>query len=57
MAVASNPYRPYLDTTVGVRDLATDIRIFQVELDDPGERESFAYRPGQFAFVSAFGVG
>ena len=57
MAVASNPYRPYLGTTVGVRDLATDIRMFQVELNDPEERESFAYRPGQFALVSAFGVG
>jgi sulfhydrogenase subunit gamma (sulfur reductase) len=57
MAVASNPYRPYLGTTVGVRDLATDIRMFQVELNDPEERESFAYRPGQFALVSALGVG
>jgi NAD(P)H-flavin reductase len=42
---------------VGVRDLATDIRLFQVEFDDPHEREGFTYRPGQFAFVSAFGVG
>jgi NAD(P)H-flavin reductase len=57
MAVASNPYRPYLGTTVGVSDLATDIRMFQVELNDPEERESFAYRPGQFALVSALGVG
>lgn len=55
--MARNPYRPYLGTLVGVRDLATDIKMFQVELDDPEERESFAYRPGQFAFVSAFGVG
>ena len=57
MALATNPYRPYLGTLVGVMDMATDIKVFQVELDDPEEREGFAYRPGQFAFVSAFGVG
>ncbi len=57
MTLATNPYRPCLGTLVGVSDLATDIKLFQVELDDPGEREGFAYRPGQFAFVSAFGVG
>jgi sulfhydrogenase subunit gamma (sulfur reductase) len=52
-----NPYRPYLGTLVDVKDLATEIRMFQVELDDPEERERFAYQPGQFAFVSAFGMG
>ncbi len=57
MATAQNPYRPYLGTLVGVRDLATDIKLFQVQLNDRRERESFIYRPGQFAFVSAFGVG
>jgi sulfhydrogenase subunit gamma (sulfur reductase) len=57
MALASNPYHPYLGTLVGVDDLATDISLFQVALDDPEERERFMYRPGQFAFVSAFGVG
>jgi sulfhydrogenase subunit gamma (sulfur reductase) len=57
MALASNPYHPYLGTLVGVDDLATDISLFQVALDDAEERERFTYRPGQFAFVSAFGVG
>jgi sulfhydrogenase subunit gamma (sulfur reductase) len=57
MASARNPYRPHLGTLAGVRDLATGIKMFQVELDEPDERESFTYRPGQFAFVSAFGVG
>jgi NAD(P)H-flavin reductase len=42
---------------VGVKDLATDIKMFRVNLDDSAARESFTYRPGQFAFVSAFGVG
>ena len=57
MALAMNPYRPYMGTLVGVGDLAADIKMFQVELDDPDERDHFAYRPGQFAFVSSFGVG
>jgi len=52
-----NPYLPYLGTLVGVRDLATGIKMFQVALDDPGARAGFTYQPGQFAFVSAFGVG
>ena len=57
MTLANNPYRPYVGTLVGVRDLATDIKMFQVELDDPKERAGFTYQPGQFACVSAFGVG
>jgi len=57
MMKATNPMRPYLGTLVGIKDLATDIKLFQVELNDPRVRESFDYRPGQFAFVSAFGVG
>jgi NAD(P)H-flavin reductase len=57
MGLATNPYLPSVGTLVGVKDLATDIRMFQVELDDPEERARFVYRPGQFAFVSAFGVG
>jgi NAD(P)H-flavin reductase len=54
-ALAQNPYRPALGTLVGVKDLATDIKLFQVALND--RRDGFSYRPGQFAFVSAFGVG
>lgn len=49
----SNPMRPLLGTLVGVRDLADEIKLFQIELN--GDR--FDYQPGQFAFVSAFGVG
>jgi sulfhydrogenase subunit gamma (sulfur reductase) len=52
-----NPYYPHLGTLVGTKDLATGIKMFQVELDDAEERARFTYRPGQFAFVSAFGVG
>lgn len=57
MVKTTNPMRPYLSTLVGVKDLATDIKLFQVELNDSQARESFTYLPGQFAFLSAFGVG
>ncbi len=52
-----NPMLPYLGRLVEVKDLATEIKLFRVELLNGG-REAFAnYQPGQFAFVSAFGVG
>jgi NAD(P)H-flavin reductase len=57
MMKAKNPMRPYLGTLARIKHLATDIKLFQVELNGPQVRESFDYRPGQFAFVSAFGVG
>lgn len=55
---AHNPMRPSLGRLVGERELGTDIKLLQVELVEPAERANFLeYRPGQFAFVSAFGVG
>jgi sulfhydrogenase subunit gamma (sulfur reductase) len=53
MSDGNNPMRPVLGTLVGVKELADEIKLFQVELN--GER--FDHKPGQFAFVSAFGVG
>ena len=53
MSDRKNPMRPMLGTLAGVKDLADGIKLFQVELN--GGR--FDYKPGQFAFVSAFGVG
>ena len=53
----NNPLMPYLGRLVGVKDMAPEIKLFRVELLNGG-REAFAsYRPGQFAFVSAFGIG
>ena len=57
-----NPYRPSLGTLIEVRDLATDIKLFRVALDERQEGKGGfqtrpPYRPGQFAFLSAFGVG
>ena len=52
-----NPMMPHLATIVGIRDLATGIKLFQVNLDDPAVSAAFDYQPGQFAEVSVFGVG
>ncbi|MFL7807100.1 MAG: FAD/NAD(P)-binding protein [Anaerolineae bacterium] len=52
-----NPMEPELATITGIRDLATGIKLFQVELSDPEVSAAFDYVPGQFAEVSAFGVG
>ena len=49
----SNPMRPLLGTLAELTDLADDIKLFQIELNG----QAFDYQPGQFAFVSAFGVG
>jgi NAD(P)H-flavin reductase len=55
---ARNPMRPYLGRLAGVRDIATGIKLFQLEMSNVDGREAFAsYEPGQFAFVSAFGAG
>ncbi len=52
-----NPFIPYLATLTSVTDLTPDIKFLSLELDDPAVRDSFDYKPGQFAFLSAFGVG
>jgi sulfhydrogenase subunit gamma (sulfur reductase) len=48
-----NPMRPMLGTVVAIRELAEQIKLFQIDMSG----RPFDYRPGQFAFVSAFGVG
>ena len=48
---------PHVSTLRGVKDLTPDVKLFNIEIDDPQVRERFVYHPGQFAFVSAFGVG
>ena len=48
---------PTLGKLVKVRDLADEIKLLRVELLD-GRSEAFkTCQPGQFAFVSAFGLG
>ena len=52
-----NPMKPYLGRLVEVIDLATEIKLFRVELMNGGSKAFEGYRPGQFAFLSAFGLG
>lgn len=55
--VNGNPFAPYLGKIVLVKDLATEIKLFSIELLNGGSRAFADYQPGQFAFISAFGVG
>lgn len=57
MQEKTNPFIPYSATIKNVIDLTSDAKLFNIELDDPNTNDSFSYDPGQFAFVSAFGVG
>lgn len=52
-----NPMLPYLGKLVEVRDLAAEIKLFRVEMLNGGGEAFRTFQPGQFAFVSAFGLG
>jgi NAD(P)H-flavin reductase len=53
----ANPMVPHLGRLVDEVDLAAEIKLFGVELNNGGSEAFGGYRPGQFAFVSAFGKG
>lgn len=53
----SNPFMPHMAVLQDSRDLTPDVKLFQLQLMEDAARADFSYRPGQFAFVSAFGVG
>lgn len=53
----SNPLLPHLATLTQVKDLAVGIKLFRCKFNDSQAGASFDYRPGQFGFLSAFGVG
>jgi NAD(P)H-flavin reductase len=55
--MSANPMLPYLGKLAEVRDLATEIKMFRVEMLDGGSEAFRDYLPGQFVFVSAFGLG
>ena len=52
-----NPFVPYLSTLKTATQLTPDIKLLNLELNDPDIRASFDYKPGQFALLSAFGEG
>jgi NAD(P)H-flavin reductase len=53
----ANPMLPYLGRLVETRDLAADIKLLRIELQNGGGEALRNSQPGQFAFVSAFGLG
>lgn len=55
--LVENPFMPYLGKIVSVKDLGAEIKLFGVELLNGGKERFAAYHPGQFVFLSAFGVG
>jgi len=53
----TNPMLPYPGKLVEVRDLADEIKLLRVELVEQGAEAFKSWQPGQFAFVSAYGLG
>ncbi len=52
----NNPYLPHLAVLSDVRPLAAGIKLFRCRFLS-GQGSSFHYTPGQFGFLSAFGMG
>lgn len=52
-----SPFVPYVASLKNIVDLTSDIKLMAVELNDKSAMEKFDYQPGQFAFLSAFGMG
>jgi sulfhydrogenase subunit gamma (sulfur reductase) len=53
----ANPMKPCLGRLVEIKDLATEIKLLRVELLNGGSEAFRDWQPGQFAFLSAFGLG
>ena len=56
-AYSHNSMMPYLGKLVRVKDLGAEIKMFGVELMNGGNEAFQECKPGQFVFLSAFGVG
>lgn len=55
--MSDNPMLPFTGKLVEVRDLAAEIKLLRVEMQDGGVEAFQTWQPGQFAFVSAYGLG
>jgi len=55
--MTANPMLPHLATLTQVRNVALGIKLFRCRFHDSKAAEAFDHRPGQFGFLSAFGVG
>ncbi len=49
--------KPHLGRLTKVRNIAPEIKLLEVELLDETGLDPLHFQPGQFAFISAFGVG
>ena len=54
---SDSPFVPHPATLKRVVNLTPDVKLFGVVFDDPALQESFEYKPGQFGFLSAYGMG
>ena len=52
-----NPMVPSLGRLSSVKDLGADIKLIGIELHNGGSESFLNYKPGQFVFLSAFGIG
>lgn len=52
-----NAMLPTIGKLVRVEDIAPEIKMFGVDITNGGSNGHTSYKPGQFAFVSAFGTG
>lgn len=52
-----HPFKPHLMRIVDMKDETPDVRTLRLEFVDEGVKESFTWRPGQFAEYSVFGEG
>lgn len=48
---------PYLARLVRIEDIAPEIKLMEVEMIEGQQLNPLDFKPGQFAFISAFGVG
>jgi NAD(P)H-flavin reductase len=48
---------PKLGKLTMVKDIGPEIKLLEVQMLDNEESDAFNFKPGQFAFISAFGVG
>ena len=52
-----NAMLPYFGRLVETKDIASEIKLMRVELINGGGEAFSEYQPGQFVFLSAFGIG
>lgn len=55
--MSDNPMMPYLGKLIEVKDLATEIKLFRLEMMNGGGEAFRDFKPGQFVFASSFGQG